>query len=183
MKENLNTSTLLRNRRSSNNSRSSPRDTIQMNDLMQQQKEHFKQILRAKNKDFDGAASSMLFDTPLKHQDSLMYDESQMSSLFYANNTNDRQLAPPRTSIGHKRVMIYKNSEPNTFKIGRPDDQKETSHHHQSMTTYSNSKVLLNKYNGKLTNNPAHVLSHDNGTRFDAQVIINGGDKTNLSAK
>lgn len=89
MRDSVNASALLK-RRSSNNSRrsASPKDAIQMNELLMQQKEHFKSILRAKNKDFDGAASGML-DTP-NIKDTLFYDESQMSSLFYANSSNDR---------------------------------------------------------------------------------------------
>lgn len=48
------------------------------------------------------------------------------------------------------------------------------------MPAYPNSKVLLNRYNGRLTsngNNLQNVLSQDNGTRFEAQVVINGGDR------
>ena len=63
--------------------------------------------------------------------------------------------------------MIYKNSEPNAF---------------SKNSQYTNSKVLLNRYNGKLNNAVSSVLSNDNGTRFEAQVIING-DKTVTNSK
>lgn len=117
-----------------------------MNELLHQQKEHFKSILRAKNKDFDGAASGML-DTP-NIKDTLFYDESQMSSLFYGSD----RVAPQTAGNTAKRVMIYKNSEPNAFqKVGSKGLGEES--------TFSNSKVLLNRYNGKV---------EGNGTRFEA---------------
>ncbi len=99
-------------------------------------------LLQASHNDFAGPVSSV-FDSP-RRNDSLLQEEPAA----------DRQAI---SAFGSRRVMVHKNKVL----------MKQSATGKLSLSNFDDPKMLLTRYNGKIT---------DGFAKIDAQVVINGGE-------